>query len=91
MLQAGEKYPASPLDLCSMQTVSRMLASDVQISRPDTTRILRMVRHADAQGRQAPRGATSGTLILAVGEKEDYVSRAMRHISPYLQETHAAA
>ncbi len=41
------KYPASPLDLCSMQAVSRMLASDVQISRPGTTRILRMVRHAE--------------------------------------------
>src|SRR3984893_9543163 len=29
--------------------------------------------------------------VAPVGEKEDYVSRAMRHISPYLQEAHAAA
>jgi transcriptional regulator GlxA family with amidase domain len=29
--------------------------------------------------------------VAPVGEKDDYVSRAMRHISPYLQEAHAAA
>jgi transcriptional regulator GlxA family with amidase domain len=28
--------------------------------------------------------------VAPVGEKEDYVSRAMRHIAPYLQEAHAA-
>jgi hypothetical protein len=29
--------------------------------------------------------------VAPVGEKEDYVSRAMRHISPYLQEVQAVA
>ena len=35
--------------------------------------------------------ATIDTSLPLVGEEEEYISRAMRHIAPYLQEAYAAA